>query len=273
MSVDTAMGAIWSHALKILALGLALLVVWGTFSLVAWAKPPEGKNKPDSPSFAQVGDLTVQLVAPSDLVQVDGLVPAADAFVEAMKERFKLRVLGLYAEPEAFQFFAEGMANQRGRQIPRLALISVPTRMDKKKYDLKAVNKEKSRYREWFSLAVNTRPLAWIFGRKANTKLKEKLGVNLDFSYQTGDETGRFDERDRSLSFTVLTNMTPYSFKSEVLIAASVLNIGDKLVFLSWMEPFKGPESLIKAKSANLGWLFELARLNDVELKPVVENE
>lgn len=242
-------------------------------------KSPKEPEKPleISPTAALVGAAKVELLAPTGLIRVDGQDPKGDEFIESLKERFKLRVLAVYADPNEYRDFVAGLSKGQGSLIPRLALISVPTRMDKKSYDPKAVIKEKKRYREWFSLAINTRPLAWLFGRKANSKLKDKLGLNVGFEYQTGQETGRFDEKDRSLSFSVLATMSLYGAKSDFIVAASTLNLADKLIFLSWVEPVASvatlPQALAKARSVSLAWLGEVATKNGQPLKPIDDEE
>jgi hypothetical protein len=276
LSIFAVFGSIGANVLKIVALVGLLGAFLGSGTLLAATKSVEAKPmtplKPSQESSALVGQVKVELVGPAGLDRVDGLNPAADAFIESLKELFKLRVLAVYAEPQAYENFASGLASHNGRSIPRLGIITATTRMEKKSYDAKGLIKEKRRYRERFSLAINTRPLAWLFGRKANKKLEEKLGLNVGFSYKTSQETGRFDERDRSLSFSVLATMTFYDVKSDFLLAASVLNVGDKLVYVAWVEPFIGPESLTKARSANLGWLLAMAKANGLELTPVVED-
>jgi hypothetical protein len=225
-----------------------------------------------SATEAIVGEARVGLLAPAELTRVDGLSLKGDEFVESLKGRFKLRVLAVYARPDEYLAFVKDLDEGRASLIPRLALISVPTRMDKKTYDQKAVTKEWSRYREWFSLAINTRPLVWFFGRKANGKLKDKLGRDLGFSYQTGEGTGRFDENDRSLSFSVRAKLDLNGGQNDILVAASALNVADKLVFLSYIEPVPGPAeltaSLAKARGQSLVWLSAMAKENDVTLKP-----
>jgi hypothetical protein len=233
-------------------------------------KPAKPEPEPKEPS-AQVGEVLIKLVGPQGLTQVDGLDPQADEFILSLRQSFKLRILAIYAEPISYTHFSQGLANHQGRLIPRLALISVTTRMDKKSYDPKQVKKEKSRFRELFSLAVNTRPLAWLFGRRANKKLKEKLGLDLGFSYTTGDETRRFDERDRSVSFSVPATMEFFGVRSNFFVTSSALNVADKIVFLSWIEPSPSPEGMELVRAASLEWLFQMAQLNGESLQPLEE--
>jgi hypothetical protein len=243
------------------------------FSSPVWAA--SGKKKPvplpEPIPMAAVGQVEITLIGPAGLERVDGLDPSADKFIASLVERFKLRVLALYAEPESFKYFASGLVAGQPRTIPRLAMITVPTRMDKKSYDEKAIAKEKRRYREWYSLAINTRPLAWYFGSKANDKLSEKLGVNVNFSYMTGKETRRFDEKDRSLSFSVLSSMELYGAKTDFFVTASMVNVADKLIFLSWVEPGQSPDVLTLIRTESLKWLDEMAQGNGVFLKPIEE--
>jgi hypothetical protein len=218
------------------------------------------------PETALVGEVTLKLVGPNGLERVDGIDPTADKFLDSLKERFKLRVLAVYSDPTEFKRFSADLANQRPSPIPRMALISVPTRMDKKSYDEKAVKKEISRYREWFSFAVNTRPIAWLMGRKANSRLKSKLGLDTHFSYLTGPETKRFDLRDLSVSFSVLPSMELYGAKSDFFVAASMLSVPDKLVFLSWIEPSQAVSALNETRAKVIVWLFNMAKANGVTL-------
>ncbi|MDR1395225.1 MAG: hypothetical protein LBK52_03510 [Deltaproteobacteria bacterium] len=246
-------------------LAAVLAALFGFFPASARAAP---SPKPDSqlPSEVLVGQVEIKLQAPAGLERVDGLDPAADEFTASLVERFKLRVLAVYAEPEAFRQFAAGLLRKEPRRIPRLAMITAPVRMDRKSYAAKDVAKEKRRFREWFSLAVNTRPLAWVFGRKANKKLSEKLGVDVKFSYTIGPETRRFDERERSVSFSVLAGMELFGARSDFFLTASMLNVEDKLVFLSWVEPAQEMAAVTAARRTSLSWLEEMASANQAVL-------
>ncbi|MDR1085502.1 MAG: hypothetical protein LBP22_11785 [Deltaproteobacteria bacterium] len=257
---------------------LTLLLVWVMlFQSPAWGETKkvnlEPEAKPLQKLTAQVGEIEIKLVGPQNMKRVDGLNPAADQFIASMVDRFKLRVLAVYAEPQSFLNFADGLSTGQGRTIPRMAMITVPSRMDKKSYDEKAVNKEKRRYREWYSLAINTRPIAWFFARKANTKLSEKLGLDVNFTYLTGRDTRRFDEKDRSLSFCVLSSMELYGAKTDFFMTASMVNVADKLIFLSWVEPSQSPDSILNSRNESLKWLDEMAAGNGVTLKPLTENK
>ncbi|MDR1545581.1 MAG: hypothetical protein LBU12_02460 [Deltaproteobacteria bacterium] len=214
-----------------------------------------------------VGSVEVNLVKPEGLSRVDGLCPEADAFILSLVDRFKLKVLAVYADPDQWRHFAEGLAAGAPRAIPRTAVAATTVKMAGKSYDAKGVAKEKRRFNNWVSLAVNTRPLARLFSSKANKKLTSKLGRDLQFGYRTGQNVGKFNETAKSVSYGVLVSMTLFGLSSDVFATAAALNVGDKFIFLTWIEPDQAQSSIERAKISSLTWLGRLTGLN----QPVFE--
>ncbi|MDR2442280.1 MAG: hypothetical protein LBE31_02015 [Deltaproteobacteria bacterium] len=212
---------------------------------------------------ALVGDVQVSLIEPDGLVRVDGMFPEADEFIESLKERFKLRVLAVYAEPDQWRDFVLGIAQKEPRPIPRLAIISVTTRMDGKSYDQKAAKKERRKLNNMVSLAINTRPLTAIFSNRANAKLREKLGVDLKFKYLgLGEFVGKFDENDQSVSYSVLASLSLYGRQSDNFVTATALRVGDKFVYLAWIDPDRSREGISLTKAKTLDWVRQMNRQN-----------
>jgi hypothetical protein len=244
-------------------LGLILAISGGA----AMAEQNKGDLQIDSDSHldgdsAVVGTLQLSLIPPQGLVRVDGLCPEADDFMFSLQERFKLRVLAVYAETDQWRHFVEGLANGEPRKIPSVAIISVTTKMEKKSYDAKASAKERRRYGNLVSLAVNTRILAAIFANRANAKLADKLGRDLDFSYRVGKYAGKFAESERSISFSVLTSLYLFGLRADSFVTASALSVGDKFVFLAWVDPDRSPEGIELTKAKSLSWLNEIGQIN-----------
>jgi hypothetical protein len=223
---------------------------------VAWLQPRAAMAMETVEERVLVGEVPVNLLEPEGLVRVDGLCQEADEFVSSLQERFKLKVLAIYADPDQWRDFVTGVVNKEPMAVPRMALITVTTKSHRKSYDKKAAAKERRRLNNMVSLAINTRPLVSIFSKKANSKLKEKLGVDLSFKYKgQGEFVGKFDENDRSVSYSVLASMDINGRRTENFVTASVLRISDKLVFLAWVEPDRSPDLIVQAKSRVLGWV------------------
>ncbi|MDR1486855.1 MAG: hypothetical protein LBT62_02510 [Deltaproteobacteria bacterium] len=238
-------------------LGLVLAISGG----VALAKETRNQSS-DSGDWAVVGSVNVALSSPEGLVRVDGLCPQADEFIVSLQERFKLRVLAVYADADQWRYFVEGLTKKEQRKIPTVAVIAVTTKMDKKSYDGAGVDKHLKRFSNLTAFAVNTRPISALLSYKANSKLEEKLGQELDFSYRTGKYAGKFDETDRSISVSVLTSLYLFGLRSDSFVTASALNVEDKFVFLAWIDPDRSDEGISLAKTKSLSWLNELRQIN-----------
>ncbi|MDR1657163.1 MAG: hypothetical protein LBT47_06350 [Deltaproteobacteria bacterium] len=240
-------------------LGSVFLVFLAALSPVTEAGAAEepGGNR------AMVGSVEVSLIGPEGLIKVDGQCPEADQFIELIKERFKLRVLAMYADPEQWQYFVDGLAVKEPRSIPPLAAIGVTTRMDGKSYDDKRAAKERRKLNNLVSLAINTRPLVSIFGNRANAKLREKLGLDLGFRYQgLGEFVGKFDENDRSVSYSVLASSNLYGQKNENFVTLTALRVSDKFIYLAWIDPDRTSEGISQTKTRTLNWVRQMNQEN-----------
>ena len=214
---------------------------------------PEASGPPDR---IMVGEVPVNLSGPEGMVRVDGLCPAADEFILSLRERFKLKVLAVYADPAEWRHFVEGLERREPRAVPRLAAIGVTTKMDGKSYDAKGADRERRKMGNMVSLAINTRPLTALFSNRANAKLRDKLGVDLRFKYRGRSENvGKFAETDRSDSYSVMAGLELYGQRTESFVTATALTVGDKFVFLAWVEP--GPDQALigRARAGTLAWV------------------
>jgi hypothetical protein len=210
-----------------------------------------------------VGEVPVVLFEPEGLVRVDGMCPEADEFILSLRERFKLKVLAVYAEEAQWRDFVSGVSRKEPRALPRLAIVSVTIKMDGKSYDNKAAAKERRKFNNMVSLAINTRPLTAIFSNRANAKLRDKLGVDLRFSYRgKGEHVGKFDENERSVSYSVLASLDIYGKVTDSFVTLSALRVGDKFLFLAWIEPDRDAGLIGAAKTRTLDWVREMGAGN-----------
>jgi hypothetical protein len=242
-------------------LWLAAMAVWPQAGA---AKTPETAETPETASASVlVGEVPVNLLVPEGLARVDGLCPEADEFILSLRERFKLKVLAVYADPDEWRDFVAGVVAGRPTNLPRTAIITVTTKMDAKSYDKKAAAKERRKFNNMVSLAINTRPLTALFSNRANAKLRDKLGVDLRFSYRGRSEhVGRFDENERSVSYSTLTSLELNGRRTEGFTTVSALRVGDKFVFLAWVEPDRDPGLIGTAKDRTLKWVKEMGEGN-----------
>jgi hypothetical protein len=235
--------------------------------LLAWAAAPGGLAGAEEAmaletpgASVMVGMVPVNLLGPEGLARVDGLCPEADEFILSLRERFKLKVLAVYADEAQWRDFVAAVARREPRALPRLAIVSVTTRMDGKSYDNKAAAKERRKFNNMVSLAINTRPLTAIFSNRANAKLRDKLGVDLRFKYLGhGENVGKFDENERSVSYSVLASLDLFGQATESFVTLSALRVGDKFVFLAWVEPDRDLGLIGSAKARTLSWVREMA--------------
>ena len=247
---------------KIMICLVSLLAAVAVLSPEA-AMAVDGAKAEAAKAEALVGEVPVNLLEPEGLVRVDGLCPEADNFIFSLRERFKLKVLAVYANPDEWRYFVSGVVNKEPRALPRVAIISVTTKMDGKSYDKKSAAKERKKHNNMVSLAINTRPLTAIFSNRANAKLRQKLGVDLRFKYLgLGEHVGKFDENDRSVSYSVLASLAINGRQTDSFVPASSLRVGDKLVFLAWVEPDRDPARITQAKARTLDWVNEMGKGN-----------
>ena len=204
--------------------GLTLAVI------LALSWPAEAQDK------VKLGNVTVSLKAPAGLVRVDGLMPQADAYIKTLEPKFKLQILAFYADKNDWKKFVENVAAGKPASIPRLAMICVPRKMAKKKYDTKDLRKEFKSYSNWFSVGANNRPTAALLTRQANSKLKEIMGLDLDFKYQIGSHTRKISETGNSLSLAVLSSFKVNGKTTGGLLCATALGVGDKIIYSGYFE-------------------------------------
>jgi hypothetical protein len=135
--------------------------------------------------------------------------------------------------------------------------------MDGKSYDRKAAAKERRRLNNLVSLAINTRPLTALFSNRANAKLRDKLGLDLGFSYRgRGDHVGKLEESERSVSYSVLSSLALFGQRTDGFATVSALRVGDKFVFLAWMEPGRDEGVIGQAKARTLKWVRDMGEGN-----------
>ena len=232
-------------------------------TVVAKAEAPKAEAPKPLEHQALVGEVPVNLMEPQGMARVDGMCPQADEFILSLRERFKLKVLAVYADPDQWRDFAEAVARKEPRALPRMAVIAVTTKMDGKHYDRKAAAKERRKFNNMVSLAINTRPLTAIFSNRANAKLRDKLGVDLRFSYRGyGEHVGKFEESERSVSYSVLASLSVYGQRTDSFATISAIRVGDKFVFLAFVEPAQAPDLIGQAKAKTLEWVRRMGEGN-----------
>ncbi|MDR2461393.1 MAG: hypothetical protein LBE38_11565 [Deltaproteobacteria bacterium] len=215
-----------------------------------------------TPERAQVGNLDLTLMCPEGMVPVLGLSPRGDAFFYSLNEKFKLIVLGAYARPEEYLDFVAAMERGEFRHVPNIALITVPRKMGEKSYDAKGATKELKRYVRWFTLATNTKPIAWGFEIKANKVLEKKLGMDFDFSYRTSGHTKIFNQSPTSVGMGVLTSVYLYGQRSENYLGALAFQVSDKFVFLSMVGLDRTQGGVDSIRNHLLSWRDSMAAVN-----------
>lgn len=207
---------------------------------------------------ASVGNVSVNLAAPEGLARVDGLAPAADAYIKKLEPKFKLRILAVYADKNDWKTFAEKVENGQEASIPRLAMICVPQKMGRKKFNVKAIRKEFKTYASWFSLAANNRPTAVILTSQANSKLKEIMGVDLNFIFKTGPHTRVISETSNSISMAARTSFKINSKTTEGLLCATALGVSDKLIYSGYFEEAGSSEKRDEVIAKAIQWRGQL---------------
>lgn len=236
-----------------------LLLILG---LAFFGAPVQAKKTADLPNEVLVGKVPVVLAAPEGLTRVDGQDRAVDEYVKSLEPKFKLTVLALYAEPVAWKNFTTEVAARRPASIPRLAMICVPAKMPKKSFTTVAMRQEQRRYANWFSLAANNRPMAALLTSQGNAKLKEKLGVDLDFQFKTDDFTQKFAETSNSISFGSQVSFNVFGQVSKVFLTTTSLGVDDKMVYLAYFEESGSADKLRSIQSRTLAWRDEVSGRN-----------
>lgn len=234
--------------LPLLALFLSL-----TFVGPAMTQAGGGSDK------AKVGKVSVTLKGPAGLNRVDGLSPEADAYIKKLEPKFKLQVLAIYADKSEWIKFSQTVKSGKAASIPRLAIICVPRKMANKSYNLKALRKEFKKYDNWFGLAANNRPMAAILTGQANSKLKEYMGVDLDFKYKTGPHTRKVSETSNSISLASRVSFNVNGRVSDGILAATSLAIGDKLIFTGYFDEASTSEKRDEVIAKSIEWRGELS--------------
>ncbi|MDR3154356.1 MAG: hypothetical protein LBW85_08855 [Deltaproteobacteria bacterium] len=211
---------------------------------------------------ARVGEFTVNLAAPEGMSLVTGLCPKGDEFLYRMNERFKLVVLAAFARPDEYLDFCRAMERGEFRNVPNIALVTVPRKMHERSYDGKRTAKEIKRYVSWFTLATNTRIIALGLEGKANRSLTRKLGHDLDFTYALGDYTRVFHRTPTSLGVGVLASFNLWGSRSDNYVAVLVHQMGDKLIFLSMEGLDRSPQGIEALRAELLKWGSDMTSRN-----------
>jgi hypothetical protein len=234
--------------------------VSGESPIRSQAKEAQAADKATEKAY--VGQQAVELLQPEGFSKVSGLYPEADKFIESLKDRFKLNVLAVYAKPDEWALFVNGLAKGQPRMVPDMAIICSTTRMERKSYDQKGVAKERRHLNNMVGLAINTKPISALMSNRANAKLRDKLGQDVGFSYAIGKDVGKYAENDRSISFTLMTSLKLYGLRTDSFVTASALNVGDKFIYLTWFSPDRTKTGIEQLKVKSTAWLEEIAKLN-----------
>jgi hypothetical protein len=248
----------WPKGLELFGLLLAFLAIFPANA--ALAANPEGKM--EKAQTAQVGELAISLLAPEGFSRLEGLSPEADAFLAFLSEKFKLRILAIYGDPEEWLSFSEAVSKGDFRAPPSLALVVSTIKMNQRTYAAKAISKEINRLSNLFSLASNTPPLARLFSSRANKKIREKLGRDIGFSYDTGENTRKYWEGPSSISFGALITLRYNRGGSDIFVSASALNVADKLIYIGLVGGDRSPVGIARQKERTQAWLETMARAN-----------
>ncbi len=237
---------------------LLLLILGVAF----FGAPVQAKKTADPPNEVLVGQVPVVLAAPAGLTRVDGQDQKVDEYVKTLEPKFKLTVLALYAEPAQWKKFVDAVAARQPASIPRMAMICMPSKMPKKSFDAMAMRKEQRSYASWFSLAANNRPMAALLTSQGNAKLKEKLGVDLDFKFKTDDFTQKFAETSNSISFGSQVSFKVFGQVSQVFLTTTSLGVSDKMIYLAYFEESGPADALRGIQSKSLTWRDDLSSRN-----------
>ncbi|MDR2198345.1 MAG: hypothetical protein LBR53_02600 [Deltaproteobacteria bacterium] len=213
-------------------------------------------------STYQLGDVLVTYFAPEGMRNLWGLNPDADDFFRAMNPRFKLVVLGAYGNPEEFLEFVRGLKAGEKAKLPKIAILSTTRSMPEKSYAGERAKRQFTKYARWFGAATTTRIVAFGFEVKANSYLKSKLGVDLDFSYDLKKATGVFDRGPGSLSVGVLAKFLLNGGRGDNYLNTTALQIRDKLVFLSMIVPDHSDARVRDLNGELLRWRDRVAGAN-----------
>jgi hypothetical protein len=234
------------------------------FPLAGPALADDAKGGPPGriQSTFQLGEVLVTYFAPEGLQNLWGLDDVSDEFFRGLDAKFKLRVLGAYGDPEEFLAFLAKLKAGEPVSLPRVALFSTTRRMPEKSYRGKSAEKEFTKYFRWFGFATGTGVVALGFEVKANGILEDKLGVDLDFSYDLGKFSKVYERGDGFLSVGLLASVTLNRSESDYYLNTSALQLGDKLVFLTLIG---GDRDLSGIESLNrdlLLWRLAIAAAN-----------
>jgi hypothetical protein len=237
---------------------LSLVVVFTNKMSIAG----EEKSKNMKGTTVSIGDLDFTELAPVGMVNVLGLDPKADAFFNSLDKSFKLIVIGAYCHKDDYMTFVNAMNNKQYKQIPNIAVVAIPKEMHKKSYDRKSATREMKRYINWFTLATNTKPLAYGMEIKANSSFKKKLDLDLDFSYKVGKFSKIFNQTTSSLAVGILMSVNLNGEKSENYLAVSSFHVADKIVFISMFGQDNSEQGIDRLRTQLLDWRDKLTAIN-----------
>ena len=207
-----------------------------TLLVVVFLAVPAMAQEEEKTGKVRVGKVSLSLKGPQGLSRVDGLSPEADAYIRKLEPKFKLQVLAVYADKNEWKKFSRAARSGQAVSIPRMALICVPRKMANKSYNIKAVRKEFKKYDNWFGVAANNRPMAAVLTRQANSKLKEFMGVDLDFKYKTGPHTRKVSETSNSISLASRVSFKVNGKVTDGILTATSMAVGDKLIFTGYFD-------------------------------------
>lgn len=203
---------------------------------------------------AQVGKVSVKLVAPEGLVRVDGRNAQADAYIKKLEPKFKLKVLALYAKADEWDKFVAAAGAGQPASIPRFAMTCVPSKMPKKSFTDKAVRQEFKRYASWFSMAANNQPMAALLTAQGNKKLREYMGVDIGFKFNPGDNTKKISETSNAITFGAEVDFKVFGKPSKIYLTATSLQISDKMIFMAYFENRESTKNIVEIQSRAIAW-------------------
>ena len=243
-------------SLRVKTFLVSILVVTTVFFLVSdfmEASSTLKNKKAHISDLAQIGDVSVRLIGPDNLQRVDGLNQAADEFIKSREEKMKLRVLAIYADPAEWHGFVENLKNKKEAGIKNIALICEPIKLMDLKFDDKAWRKETRRYKNWFSFAINTRPVTYLLNSKLEKKVKKSSDPEVTIQYMVDKNSGKFFEDDKSISFGTPIETKLFGQKQKLYLAITSMRLADKLLFLAYAGDGADSNDKVADLQNNLG--------------------
>ncbi len=243
-------------SLRVKTFLMSILILMTVFFLVSdfiEANSNLKNKKAQISDLAQIGDVPVRLIGPDNLLRVDGLNQAADEFIKSREEKMKLKVLAIYADPAEWHTFVDNLKNKKEAGIKNFALICEPTKLMDLKFDDKAWRKETRRYKNWFSFAINTKPITALLNNKLEKKVQKSSAPEVNIKYIVDKNSGNFFEDDKSISFGTPIETRLFGQTQKLYLAVTSMRFADKLLFIAYAGDGADSNDQVADLQNNLG--------------------